>query len=148
MSGSFAELDLAEAARSASGSEVVSQEPAGGGPSASGVNAAASGPVGLTAGTGTFADCLPTDTLTGTIDELKAKQKQLREEKQELAKNLRNAERRRKRLRTKAARLTEEDLVQVLMIRKTQKQEREKKLEAAGAGGSSSSSSSGLATSL
>ena len=97
MSGSVAELDRADAAGSASGSEAVDEEPAGGGPSVSGGNAAAAEPLGLTAATDSVTALLPTDTLTGRVEALKAKQKQLREDKQQLQKNLRNAERRKKR---------------------------------------------------
>jgi len=83
--------------------------------------------VGLSVATGNFTASLPADALSTSIQELKAKQKQLREEKQQLAKELRNQERRKKRLRARARQMTDEDLVQVLMLRKRQKQDQEEK---------------------
>ena len=89
---------------------------------------------------------LPEDGLTASIQELKKQQNALREQKAKLAKDLRNAERRKKRLRTRARQLTDEDLVQVLMLRKQQRNERPS-TEAASAASSSTASSSTSAAS-
>ena len=56
--------------------------------------------------------------LTRQIAELKAQQAQMLEQKKRLAKDIRNAERKRKRIKDRARQLTDEDLVAVLMMRK------------------------------
>lgn len=56
-------------------------------------------------------------TLTSRIDGLKAEQTALLQQKQRLAKDLRNAERKRRRLKQKAKTLSDEDLVQLLALR-------------------------------
>ena len=58
------------------------------------------------------------DPLMDQIAKLKTSQKRLREEKLSISKDLRNAERRKKRLRTRAKQLTDDDLVAVLRMRK------------------------------
>ena len=57
------------------------------------------------------------DPLLAKIAKLKAQQKQMREEKKGITKSLRNAERQKKRLRTRARQLTDEDLFVVLRMR-------------------------------
>ena len=57
------------------------------------------------------------DPLLHQIANLKAAQKRLRDEKKMISKNLRNAERRKKRLRVRAKQLTDDDLVAVLRMR-------------------------------
>lgn len=56
-------------------------------------------------------------TLTSRIDGLKAEQTALLQQKKRLAKDLRNAERKRRRLKQKAKTLSDEDLVQLLALR-------------------------------
>jgi hypothetical protein len=56
--------------------------------------------------------------LTKQIAELKAQQAQIMERKRRLAKDIRNAERKRKRIKDRARQLTDEDLMAVLMMRK------------------------------
>ena len=111
MSGRLAELDDAEPTRSAEGAEAVSEEAVGGGDGDAGVISAASPPVGLSEATGRFTASLPLDALSNSIQALKNQQKELRDQKMRLTKDLRNQERRRKRLRTRARQLTDEDLV-------------------------------------
>ena len=79
---------------------------------------------GLAEATGTISSALPEDALSASIAKLKKKHADLRKQKKELATDLRNAERRKKRLRTRARQLTDEDLVQVLMLRKQQRADR------------------------
>ena len=85
---------------------------------------------------------LPEDALSGSIQKLKDQQKALRDEKVKLTKDLRNAERRKKRLRSRARQLTDEDLVQVLMFRKGQKEEQDAKKAKAAASRANTSSAS------
>ena len=68
---------------------------------------------------------LPEDPLSVAIKALKDKKNELKNAKVQLAKDLRNAERKKKRLRTKARQLTDEDLVQVLMLRKQARNQRD-----------------------
>ena len=131
MSGDLAEDGFAEPTRSAERPEAAAHAAAtGGGGGVAGVSAGAAEPV-VSVATGNFTASLPADALSTSIQELKAKQKQLREEKQQLAKELRNQERRKKRLRARARQMTDEDLVQVLMLRKRQKQDQEEKKKGA-----------------
>lgn len=99
---------------------------------------------GLAAATGTISSALPEDALSASIQKLKKKQAELRNQKKDLAKDLRNAERRKKRLRTRARQLTDEDLVQVLMLRKQQRADRNSLEVASTASGASSSSAGAL----
>ena len=110
---------------------------------------------GVAAATTLISTALPQDGLSTSIQALKAKQAEIRKQKQEVAKNLRNAERRKKRLRVRARQLTDEDLVQVLMLRKQQRSDRDS-VDAASTtsgasttaeGGCSGSASSGRARS-
>ena len=104
----------------AAGSESAVSTPAGAVPGTS----SQAGPAGLASAIVTISDALPEDALSASIHKLKAKQNELRAQKQKLAKDLRNAERRKKRLRSRARQLTDEDLVQVLMLRKQQRGDR------------------------
>ena len=135
MSDDLAAFDLVENSQRAESPEALPEETAPGGSTAAGVNAARKqqlsastpAPVGLTVATGTVTASLPADALSSSIQALKEQQMQLREEKQKLTKDLRNAERRKQRLRQRARQLTDEDLVQVLMFRKSQKTEQDEK---------------------
>jgi hypothetical protein len=62
-------------------------------------------------------DGTPGKSVSGEIAALKAEQTRLRDEKKKVAKVLRNAEKRKQRLKTKAKALTDEDLVTVLKMR-------------------------------
>ena len=65
---------------------------------------------------------MPSDNGISTrIAELKAEQAAIQKQRKEVAKNLRNAERRKQRLKAKARQLTDEDLVAVLMLRRQQR---------------------------
>jgi acetyl-CoA carboxylase carboxyltransferase component len=61
--------------------------------------------------------------LNKKIAELKAAQAKMHEDKKRLKKELRNAERKRKRIKERARQLTDEDLVAVLMMRKEHRRE-------------------------
>ena len=76
-------------------------------------------------------DVLEEDPLTKQILAMKDEQVRLKKEKQELKRQLKNAESRRSRLKKKARQLTDEDLVHVLMWRKEAKDK--KNAEEAGA---------------
>lgn len=56
-------------------------------------------------------------TLTTKIDSLKKRQANMLKEKQQLAKEIKNAERKRRRLKDKAKMLTDSDLIAVLRLR-------------------------------
>ena len=101
---------------------------------------------GLSEATGSISSALPGDALSASISKLKKKQAELRNQKKELAKDLRNAERRKKRLRTHARQLTDEDLVQVLMLRKQQRADRNALEVASTASGASSSAVGGVSS--
>ena len=60
--------------------------------------------------------------LLETISGLKEQQKQAREERKRLAKDLRNAQRRRRRLKAKARQLSNNDLLTVLTMRSEQQE--------------------------
>lgn len=115
-------------------------------PSAASASAGVAGGVADVEGLGTAMDklktALPDDALSESIQKLKDQQKALRDEKVKLTKDLRNAERRKKRLRSRARQLTDEDLVQVLMFRKGQKEEQDAKKAKAAASGANTSSAS------
>ena len=153
--------------RSDSEGEEVVPPPAPSPPAASGTvtasatGVAGAGPASLVQGlaeaTDTINSALPEDALSASIQQLKTKQAELRSQKKQWAKNLRNAERRKKRLRQRARQLTDEDLVQVLMLRKHQRSDRSAvdaasttsgaTSSSAGANGSGSASSSGACSS-
>ena len=67
-------------------------------------------------------DVLDEDTLSERVKALKAEQAKARAERAALAKEIRNTERRKSRLRKRAKQLTDEDLLQVLMMRKSQRE--------------------------
>ena len=66
-------------------------------------------------------DVLDRDTLNEQIKGLKTDQAKVKAERAKLAKHLKNTERRKTRLHKRARLLTDEDLLQVLMLRKTQR---------------------------
>ena len=69
---------------------------------------------------------LPGDEgIAARISSLKEEQSALQKQRKDIAKNLRNAERRRARLKTKARQLTDSDLVQVLMMRRQTRESRQ-----------------------
>ena len=57
------------------------------------------------------------DPLTDKITSLRNQQLQQRKDRQAVAKSLRNAEKRKRRLQKRAKQLTDEDLMQVMMLR-------------------------------
>ena len=61
--------------------------------------------------------CMEDDPILGQITKLREEQKRLRDQKKTITKSLRNAERKKKRLRTRARQLTDSDLVAVLRLR-------------------------------
>ena len=63
-------------------------------------------------------DVLEKDTLSEQIQLLKESQNEMKARRAALARDLRNTERRKSRLRKRARMLTDEDLLQVLMLRK------------------------------
>ena len=63
-------------------------------------------------------DVLDKDTLSAHLLALKDEQQRAKNERKRLAAEIRNAERRKSRLRKRAKLLTDEDLLQVLMLRK------------------------------
>ena len=83
-----------------------------------GASAASSSADTLLLGGGTVAG---SSHLLTQIEKLRADQQALRNVKKELAKNMKNAMRRKKRLQTRAMNLTEADLVEVLRMRKAKK---------------------------
>ena len=70
-------------------------------------------------------DVLDKDTLSGHLLALKEEQQRAKSERKNLAAAIRNAERRKSRLRKRAKLLTDEDLLQVLMIRKAGREAQE-----------------------
>ena len=64
-------------------------------------------------------DVLDKDTLTEYLQKLKTEQQAAKQERRKLATEIRNAERRKSRLKKRAKLLTDDDLLQVLMIRKS-----------------------------
>ena len=70
------------------------------------------------------------DSVNGDIDRLLAMQKELKAERKRVAKDLKNAQRRRKRLKHRARLLSSEDLHKVLSLRieeQVRKEERDKR---------------------
>ena len=67
---------------------------------------------------------LPKDPLGAQIDALRKEQQDMKEKKKRLQKDLRNAERKKRRLSERARRLSDKDLVAVLMMRKNQREGR------------------------
>ena len=145
MSGELASFDFAEHTRSAEGSETLSEETAPGGSTVSGVTAdgqqqlSASKPAGAAGrslATGRFTASLPVDAVSTSIPALENNRKELREAKMAMTKGLRHEERPKKKLRSRAHQLTDKDLVQVLMFRKSLKTKHEENMwRAASAGG-------------
>ena len=72
---------------------------------------------------------LPKETLGAQIDALRKEQQTLKDQKKKLHKELRNAVRKKKRLCDRARKLTDKDLVAVLMLRKHQQETRGQALE-------------------
>ena len=70
-------------------------------------------------------EVLAKDTLSEHLRHLKEKQQQEKEARKKLAAEIRNTERRKSRLRKRAKMLTDEDLLQVLMLRKSARQAHE-----------------------
>ena len=67
-------------------------------------------------------EVLDKDTLTEHLLRLKEEQQAAKEAKRKIAGEIRNAERRKSRLRKRAKLLTDEDLLQVLMLSKSARQ--------------------------
>ena len=67
---------------------------------------------------------LPKDPLGAQIEALRKEQQDMKDKKKRLRKNLRNAERKKRRLTERARRLSDKDLVAVLMMRKNQREGR------------------------
>jgi molecular chaperone GrpE (heat shock protein) len=79
--------------------------------------------------------------LLSVISELKAEQKRMRDEKKALSKDLKNAQRKKRRLQARARQLSNDDLLTVLLMRDSNAAESE-----AGSGGAASSSSAAART--
>ena len=69
------------------------------------------------------AESTPSQSLNASIERLKLEQHRLKTSKKQIVKELRNAERKRKRLRERARQLTDEDLLSVMLMRKEKKKE-------------------------
>ena len=69
------------------------------------------------------AESTPSQSLNASIERLKLEQHRLKTTKKQIVKELRNAERKRKRLRERARQLTDEDLLSVMLMRKEKKNE-------------------------
>ena len=67
---------------------------------------------------------LPKDPLGAQIEALRKEQQDMKDQKKRLQKDLRNAERKKRRLTERARRLSDKDLVAVLMMRKNQREGR------------------------
>ena len=67
---------------------------------------------------------LPKDPLGAQIEALKKEQQEMKDKKKRLQQDLRNAVRKKKRLSDRARRLSDKDLVAVLMMRKNQREAR------------------------
>ena len=74
--------------------------------------------------TGAMNNVLPKDPLGAKIEKLKKEQAEMKAQKKRLQKDLRNAERKKKRLSERARKLTDKDLVAVLLMRKNQRDAR------------------------
>jgi len=104
-----------------------------------------------------MSDLLPEDPLSAQINKLREEQQALANNKRLLAKELRNAQRKKQRVRSRARQLTDADLVAVMMMRKEQRAKQQNGKEApevagvgsdaASSGGASSSGSAGSAAS-
>ena len=66
----------------------------------------------------------PSQSLNASIDRLKLEQHRLNTTKKQIVKELRNAERKRKRLRERVRQLTDEDLLSVMLMRKDKRNRR------------------------
>lgn len=77
---------------------------------------------GLAAATGAVVSALPADPLKDKILALKREQEEVKRRKKELRKQMKNATRSQARLRKRARLMTDEDLVAVLLMRKTAKE--------------------------
>ena len=66
---------------------------------------------------------LETDTLTAKIKDLRKQQEEARALRQRIAKAVRSTNRKQSRLRKRARLMTDDDLLQVLMVRKTQRED-------------------------
>ena len=82
-------------------------------------------------------EVLDKDTLTEHLLRLKEEQQAAKEAKRKIAGEIRNAERRKSRLRKRAKLLTDEDLLQVLMLRKSARQTLEEHVTTQDQGGAS-----------
>ncbi len=80
---------------------------------------------GLKATTEVVVGSLPDDALRAELAKMKAQQAELRRQRLEVSRNLRNARKRQQRLRKRARLLSDEDLVQVLLMRKARKNDGE-----------------------
>ena len=69
------------------------------------------------------AESTPSKSLNASIERLKLEQHRLKTSKKQIVKELRNAERQRKRLRERACQLTDEGLLSVMLMRKDKKKE-------------------------
>ena len=69
------------------------------------------------------AESTQSQSLNASIERLKLEQHRLKTSKKQIVKELRNAERKRKRLRERAGQLTDEDLLSVMLMRKEKKKE-------------------------
>lgn len=67
---------------------------------------------------------VPKDALGAQIEALRKEQQTLKDQKKKLQKDLRNAVRKKKRLCDRARKLSDKDLIAVLMLRKNQRQAR------------------------
>ena len=76
----------------------------------------------VSAATQKVQDVLEKDPLSGQILALRQEQDALRRQRKDLSKTLRLAEKKKTRLRKRAKALTDEDLIQVLMMRKEQRE--------------------------
>ena len=80
---------------------------------------------------------LQTQALSKKIDELKAKQAAMLAERKRVTKDLRNCEKRRKRLKANARRLSDEDLAEVMRMREHTKKMDEEQDHQSGSGATS-----------
>lgn len=94
-----------------------------------------------------MSDLLPEDPLAAHIGSLRDEQLALASKKRALAKELRNAQRKKARLRSRARQLTDSDLVAVMMMRKEQRAKQENRKEASAELASDAASSGGASSS-
>ena len=83
----------------------------------------------------------PTLTENEEISRLLREQRELRGQRKRVAQDLKNAQRRRKRLKHRARLLSNDDLAKVMALRELEQTERDSKAAAAASGGSAASSS-------